>query len=64
LEAADEAQRADSNLAAVRERIADLEGSARLRIVTLAALAGCPADQLPALTVDRCPQISNGLPET
>src|ERR1700730_9403297 len=41
LESADEAHRADSNLAAVREKIADLEGSARLRIVTLAALAGC-----------------------
>jgi len=63
LEAADEAQRADSNLAAVRERIADLEGSARLRIVTLAALAGCPADQLPALTVRPLPPISNGLPD-
>src|ERR1700730_15080840 len=32
LESADEAHRADSNVAAVRERIADLEGSARPRI--------------------------------
>jgi multidrug efflux system outer membrane protein len=63
LEAADEAHRADSNLAAVRERIADLEGSARLRIVTLAALAGCPADQLPAMTGGPLPAISNGLPD-
>jgi multidrug efflux system outer membrane protein len=63
LEAADEAHRADSNLAAVRERIADLEGSARLRIVTLAALAGCPADQLPAMTGRPLPAISNGLPD-
>jgi multidrug efflux system outer membrane protein len=63
LEAADEAHRADSNLAAVRERIADLEGSARLRIVTLAALVGCSADQLPAMTARPLPAISNGLPD-
>src|SRR3984893_13124327 len=63
LEAADEAHRADSNLAAVREKIADLDGSARLRIVTLAALAGCSADQLPAMTARPLPAISNGLPD-
>src|SRR5258708_40895 len=50
LESADEAHRADSNLAAVREKIADLEGSARLRIVSLAALVCSPPDQLPAMT--------------
>ena len=63
LESADEAHRADSNLAAVRERIADLEGSARLRIVALAALIGCSADQLPAMTAKPLPAISNGLPD-
>jgi multidrug efflux system outer membrane protein len=63
LESADEAQRADSNLAAVREKIADLEGSARLRIVALAALVGCPADQLPAMSARPLPAVGNGLPE-
>jgi multidrug efflux system outer membrane protein len=63
LESDDEAHRADSSLAAVRERIADLEGSARLRIVTLAALVGCAADELPAMTSRPLPSISNGLPD-
>jgi len=63
LEPADEAHRADSNLAAARERIADLEGSARLRIVALAALVGCPPDQLPEMTARPLPAISNGLPD-
>jgi multidrug efflux system outer membrane protein len=63
LESADEAHRADSNLAAVREKIADLEGSARLRIVALAALVGCPADQLPAMSARPLPAVGNGLPE-
>ncbi len=63
LESADEAHRADSNLAAVRERIADLEGSANLRIVALAALVGCPADQLPAMTARPLPAVGNGLPD-
>jgi multidrug efflux system outer membrane protein len=63
LESADEAHRADSNVAAVREWIADLEGSARLRIVALAALVGCPADQLPAMTAGPLPAVGNGLPD-
>jgi multidrug efflux system outer membrane protein len=63
VESEDEAHRADSNLAAVRERIAELEGSARLRIVTLAALTGFPAEQLPAMTARPLPAISDGLPD-
>jgi multidrug efflux system outer membrane protein len=63
LEAADEAHRADSNLAAVRERIAELEGSARLRIVTLAALVGRPAEDLPAMAARPLPAVTNGLPD-
>jgi len=63
LESADEAHRADSNLAAARERIADLQGSARLRIVALAALVGCPPDQLPAMTVRPLPAVGDGLPD-
>jgi outer membrane protein, multidrug efflux system len=63
LESADEAQRADANLAAVRERIADLEGSARLRIVALSALVGRPADDLPAMIARPLPAVGNGLPD-
>ncbi|HLZ96845.1 MAG TPA: efflux transporter outer membrane subunit [Steroidobacteraceae bacterium] len=63
LESADEAQRADSNIAAVREQMAELQGSASLRIVALAALVGCAPDQLPAMTVKPLPAISDGLPE-
>ena len=63
LESADEAHRADSNLAAARERIADLEGSARLRIVALAALVGSPADQLPTMTARPLPAVGSGLPD-
>jgi multidrug efflux system outer membrane protein len=63
LESGDEAHRADSSLAAVRERIADLQGSANLRIVTLAALVGCSTEALPAMTARPLPSISNGLPD-
>jgi outer membrane protein, multidrug efflux system len=63
LEPADEAHRADSNLAAARGRIAELEGSARLRIVTLAALAGRPAEDLPAMAARPLPAVANGLPD-
>jgi multidrug efflux system outer membrane protein len=63
LDAADEMNRAATNLAAVREQIAALEGSATLRIVALAALAGRPASDLPALTVKPLPAVSDGLPD-
>ena len=63
LESADDAQRADSSLAAVREQIASLEGSARLRVVALAALVGRPAAELPAMTAKPLPAIGNGLPD-
>ncbi len=62
LDAADEANRAASSLAAVREQIAALDGSATLRIVVLAALVGRAGDELPALTVKPLPAISNGVP--
>ena len=63
LESADQVNRTASGLAALRERIAGLEGSARLRIVTLAALVGRPAADLPALRVAPLPAISKGLPD-
>jgi multidrug efflux system outer membrane protein len=63
LESADEVHRTDSGLAAVREQIAGLEGSARLRVVALAALLGRSAAELPAMTARPLPAIGNGLPD-
>jgi multidrug efflux system outer membrane protein len=63
LDPADELQRADSALASVREQIAVLEGSSKLRIVTLAALVGCDPAALPALAPRPLPQISGALPD-
>jgi multidrug efflux system outer membrane protein len=63
LESADAIHRSDSALAAVREQIADLQGSARLRRIALAALVGRAAAELPALTVKPLPAIGDGLPD-
>ncbi len=63
VDAADEVNRTASGLAAVREQIAALEGSAKLRIVTLAALVGRSSAELPALTEKPLPAVSNGLPD-
>lgn len=63
LDPADEAQRAESDVAAVRERIAALEGSARLRVVALAALVGRPAAELPPFTARPLPAVEKGLPD-
>ena len=50
LDAADQLNRSALALAAVREQIAALEGSSRLRVVALAALIGCSISELPPLT--------------
>jgi outer membrane protein, multidrug efflux system len=63
LDSADEVLHADSGLAAVREQIAALEGSARLRVVALAALVGRPPAELPAMTAKPLPAAGNGLPD-
>ncbi len=63
LDAADEVNHATASLAAAREQVAALEGSAKLRIVALAALVGRPADELPALAARPLPAISAGLPD-
>ncbi|HEY3655178.1 MAG TPA: efflux transporter outer membrane subunit [Steroidobacteraceae bacterium] len=63
LDSADDAQRADLSVAAAREQIAALEGSARLRIVALAALVGRSPAELPAMTAKPLPAIGNGLPD-
>jgi outer membrane protein, multidrug efflux system len=63
LDPADDAQRADMEVAAVREQIADLDGSARLRIVALAALVGRSTAELPPLTARPLPTIDTRLPD-
>jgi multidrug efflux system outer membrane protein len=63
LDPADSLHRTDAALADVREQIAALEGSATLRIVTLAALTGRSATDLPAFEVKPLPAISAGLPD-
>ncbi len=63
LDPADDVHRAATALAAVREQIAMLEGSAALRVVALAALVGRAADELPPLTPKSLPAVGTGLPD-
>jgi multidrug efflux system outer membrane protein len=63
LDARDEEQRAGAALAAAREQIALLEGSASLRIVVLAALIGRAPAELPPLVPKALPAISGTLPD-
>lgn len=63
LEPTDEMQRADSALAAVREAMASLEGSAEQRVVALAALVGRPSTALPPLVAKPLPALGGGLPD-
>ena len=63
LDPKDDLQRAASALAAVREQIALLEGSAALRVVALAALIGRPADELPPMTARPLPPIGAAVPD-
>jgi len=60
----DDVDRAAGALAAVREEIAALEGSARLRVVALAALVGRPAEELPPLAPKPLPPIEAALPDS
>jgi multidrug efflux system outer membrane protein len=63
LDPADDINHAASDLAAVRQQMASLEGSAQLRVVELAALVGRPAADLPPFTVKPLPAIDQGLPD-
>jgi multidrug efflux system outer membrane protein len=63
LDAADTLHRTDSTIAAAREQIAALEGSAQLRIVALAALVGRPPTDLLPLVAKPLPTVQGGLPE-
>ena len=59
----DELRHADAALADVGEQIATLEGSAKLRVIALAALAGRAPAELPVLHVRPLPQIAPALPD-
>ncbi|HMI75386.1 MAG TPA: efflux transporter outer membrane subunit [Steroidobacteraceae bacterium] len=63
LDSADELDSSDLALAAAREQIAALEGSAKLRVVALAALVGRPINELPPLTVKPLPSFPGVLPD-
>ena len=63
LESPDSVGAARAAAGAAREQVAILVGSARLRIVALAALTGQPAAQLPALTVKPLPVIAAEPPD-
>jgi multidrug efflux system outer membrane protein len=63
LDPADDASRSDLALAAAREQIVALEGSAKLRIVALAALCGRSVAELPVLQARPLPAVSGNLPD-
>jgi len=63
LDSADALDSADLMLAAAREQIAALEGSAKLRIVALAALAGRSISELPPLVRRPLPAFPGVLPD-
>jgi multidrug efflux system outer membrane protein len=63
LDTADDSNRAELALAAQREQIAALEGSARLRVVALAALVGRSPEELPPLQPKPLPAFPDLLPD-
>jgi multidrug efflux system outer membrane protein len=63
LDSVDEINSSDLALAAAREQIAALEGSAKLRVVALAALVGRPLNALPALVPKPLPSFAGVLPD-
>jgi outer membrane protein, multidrug efflux system len=63
LDSADAVHHADTAIASAREQIATLEGSARLRIVALAALCGRSEAELPALRARPLPAVIATVPD-
>lgn len=63
LDSADTTRRSQLDLAAAREQIAALEGSAKLRVVAIAALVGRPPSELPALQAKPLPEFPGNLPD-
>ena len=64
LDSADELDNTDLALAVAREQIAMLEGSAKLRVVVLAALVGRPISELPPLSPKPLPEFPGVLPDS
>ncbi len=64
LDSGDSVQQSALQIAALKEQVAMLESSARLRIVALVALCGQPISQLPALKVGPLPATVAQLPES
>jgi len=62
LDNADTLRMATYGLATARENILSLEGSARLRVVSLAALVGVTDESLPPLVARSLPRVQPGLP--
>ena len=63
LDAAENTDRSDLALGSAREQIAALEGSAKLRVVALAALVGRSVAELPPLQAKPLPALSGNLPD-
>jgi outer membrane protein, multidrug efflux system len=63
LDSADTTRRSGLDLAAAREQIAALEGSAKLRVVAIAALVGRSVLELPALQAKPLPAFPASLPD-
>jgi multidrug efflux system outer membrane protein len=63
LDAAENTDRSDLALGLAREQIAALDGSAKLRVVALAALVGRSIAELPPLQAKPLPALSGNLPD-
>ncbi len=63
LDPKDDLERADAAVAEVREHVAALEGSANLRIIALAALAGRSVAELPELRARPLPAVTARIPD-
>jgi multidrug efflux system outer membrane protein len=64
LDAADTLRHNDADLAAIREQIEGLRGSAKLRAVAIASLVGRSEADLPAFEAKPLPTIPAGLPDS
>jgi multidrug efflux system outer membrane protein len=63
LDAGDSLQHNAESIAAIRDLSATLRGSAKLRVVAIAALLGRPESELPALVAKPLPVVAVGLPD-
>jgi outer membrane protein, multidrug efflux system len=63
IDAGDEHNQAEADLAAARSELAALQGSAQLRLVALAALTGHAVAQLPPLAAKPLPALPAALPD-